>query len=120
MLRRPTVHPADLTFAEAQAAFEASPKTHLLLLVERGVLVATLTRADVAAGRRRLGGRTVSPEAPLADVHRAMLQRGERRLTVVDADMRLLGLLCLKSSGTGFCSDDGVEAMRSERSSQQR
>lgn len=115
MLRRPTVHPADLSFAQAQAVFDASPRTHLLLLADDGVLVATLSRADVAAGVRRLRGRTVSPDAPLGRVHRDMLRRGERRLAVVDSRRRLLGLLCLKRSGTGFCTDDGVAAMRRQR-----
>ena len=44
MLRRPTVHPADTTVRAARAAFAASPKLHLLLLVRDGRLIGTLDR----------------------------------------------------------------------------
>jgi hypothetical protein len=40
--------------------------------------------------------------------------RGERRRAVIDADGRLLGLLCLKSRLTGFCSDSDVAARAAE------
>ena len=43
-------------------------------------------------------------------MHRAMLAAGGRRLAVVDHRLRLLGLLCLKRSGLGFCSDRDVAA----------
>jgi hypothetical protein len=124
MLRRPTVHAADLTVGAARAAFDASPKTHLLLLVRDGVLVATLTRDDVAAdadpdgpaaGLGALVGRTVDPAVPLAAAHALMAGRGLRRLAVVDGSARLLGLLCLKRGLTGFCTDDGVAEMRAAR-----
>jgi CBS domain-containing protein len=124
MLRRPTVHAADLTVEAARSAFAASPKTHLLLLTHDGVLVGTLTRADLeveadpagpAADLGSLEGRTVDPAVPLADAHALMTERGLRRLAVVDPAMRLLGLLCLKRSLTGFCTDDGVAGMRAER-----
>ena len=44
-----------------------------------------------------------------------MITTGIRRLAVVDGDLRLLGLLCLKASRTGFCSDEGVDGMRRGR-----
>jgi hypothetical protein len=47
MLRRPTVHRADLTVGEARGAFDASPKTQLLLLVTQGMLLSTITRGDL-------------------------------------------------------------------------
>lgn len=124
MLRRPTVHPADLTVAAARSAFDASPKTHLLLLVRDGVLVSTLTRADLevetgpttpAAPLGSLVHRTVDPGVLLAPTHEAMVRHGVRRLAVVDPAMRLLGLLCLKRSRAGFCTDDGVAALRASR-----
>jgi hypothetical protein len=37
-----------------------------------------------------------------------MAATGQRRATVTSADGRLLGLLCLKASRTGFCSDQDV------------
>jgi hypothetical protein len=48
--------------------------------------------------------------ASLADVRQAMTATGRRRAAVTSADGRLLGLLCLKVSQTGFCSDQDVRA----------
>lgn len=49
-------------------------------------------------------------------VHEAMTRAGQRRLAVIDDDsQRLLGLLCLKRSRTGFCTDEGVAAIRRAR-----
>lgn len=39
-----------------------------------------------------------------------MVRLGQRRLAVVDADNRLLGLLCLKRDLSGFCTDSGFNA----------
>lgn len=116
MLRHPAVHPAGLPAHEARAVFEASPKTHLLLLVSDGVLISTLTRGDLEAGSPgSLAGRVVAPGARLDSVRDLMVAHGRRRLAVVDPAMRLLGLLCLKRSRTGFCTDEGVARMRRER-----
>ena len=124
MLRCPTVHRPDLTVGEARTVFEASPKTHLLVLVEDGVLVSTLVRADLeqlgdpdapARDAGSLVGRTVAVDAPLEPLRASMAGSGLRRLAVVDDERRLLGLLCLKRSRTGFCTDEGVAAMRAER-----
>jgi hypothetical protein len=48
-------------------------------------------------------------------MHRAMIASGQRRAAVVSPDGRLLGLLCLKASGTGFCSDQDVRARALDR-----
>ena len=48
--------------------------------------------------------------ASLAEVRRAMNTAGRRRAAVTSADGRLLGLLCLKASQAGFCSDQDVRA----------
>lgn len=124
MLRRPTVHPADLTVGQAQAELDAHPKRHMLVLVADGVLTSTITRSDLhsdvdpnaeASTIGTLIGRTVGPDGDVEDAHRAMLLRGHRRVAVVDEHMHLLGLLCLKRSRSGFCTDAGVAALRAER-----
>lgn len=124
MLRAPRTHPADLTVAGAWDAFGSSAKTHMILLVADGVLLATLTRDDLAGTVSSgvpalplgsLAGRTVRPDAPLAPTHEAMRDGGVRRLAVVDESGRLLGLLCLKRTLRGFCTDEGVAAMRASR-----
>jgi hypothetical protein len=44
-----------------------------------------------------------------------MVRSGRRRIAVVEPDGTLVGLLCLKQSGSGFCTDAGVAAMRRSR-----
>lgn len=126
MLHHPTVHPADLTVAEARAFFASSPKRHLLLLVRDDVLVGAVSRHDVETAPQAEGsapattiasleGRTTTPEVPVGPLRESMAGTGLRRIAVVDDEMHLLGLLCLKASLTGFCTDEGVAAMRRER-----
>ncbi|HEV2255147.1 MAG TPA: CBS domain-containing protein [Streptosporangiaceae bacterium] len=92
------------------AALIVSPAGHLEAVVERDD-IADCQALDVAAAPLgRLAGRTVPPGANLAEVHRAMIATGRRRAAVTSADGRLLGLLCLKASQTGFCSEQDVRA----------
>jgi CBS domain-containing protein len=48
--------------------------------------------------------------ADLAQAGQLMLAWGRRRLAVVDRDGKLQGLLCLKRSWSGFCSNRDVRA----------
>lgn len=116
MVRRPKVLPADATVAEV-ADVLADDHVHMVLLVRGDRLIGTVTRADLedAAGPRRqaatiatLDGRTVGPGQCLGRVHDDMISSAQRRLAVVDHDGRLLGLLCLKRTRTGFCTDRDV------------
>ena len=118
MVTRPLVHPASVTVSQARAAL-ADPHRHLLLIVTQGRLLGTLNRVDLLAeddaaapalDLARLWGRTVPADALLAPVHADMLAAGERRRAVVHPGGDLLGLLCLKASGTGFCTDEGLAA----------
>lgn len=90
---------------------------HVALIVDSGTLVAVIDRTDLrpdldtdssAAQAGRLLGRVIAPDVPLQRAHRLMLDSGRRRLAVVDDDGALLGLLCLKHHGQGFCSDADV------------
>ena len=116
MLTRPTVHPGGLTVGAAHDAL-SDPHVHLLLLVDDGLLVGTVERADLERAEREeqparevalLEGRTTPPDALVGPLAEALRAAGRRRLAVVDDDGRLLGLLALKRSGAGFCSDAGV------------
>ena len=116
MLTRPTTHPADASLGDARAFF-ADPKKHLMLLVSDGVLLGTVARTDLrpdladatpALSVALLEGRTVRADADVEAWHRSLVDRGMRRLAVVDDGGRLLGLLCLKRHQRGFCSDDDV------------
>jgi len=106
------------------ADFFSDDHVHAALIVSAaGYLAAVVERADIAAYPPpdapavqfgRLDGRTVRAAADLAEVHRAMIAAGRRRAAVVSAEGRLLGLLCLKASRAGFCSDQDVLARRHE------
>jgi CBS domain-containing protein len=116
-LRRPKVLPAAATVGEARTAL-ADDHVHALLVVDGGLLLAVVEREDLegvpdptpAALVGRLAERTVAPDADLSTTWAGMAARGRRRLAVVDERGLLVGLLCLKRSGRGFCSAADVAA----------
>ncbi|MEJ8281091.1 CBS domain-containing protein [Pseudonocardia spirodelae] len=110
------------TVAQARAVF-TRPKVHALPVVDAGRLVAVVDRADLdgaadddpVAPLGALAGRVVHAGDDLARARAEMAAAGRRRLAVVDDDGLLVGLLCLKRHGRGFCSDDGIRARIAER-----
>jgi CBS domain-containing protein len=123
MVHHPTVLPGDATAGDVRAELE-DDHVHMVLLVERDHLRGTVVRGDVpasagvdepAARFARLTGRTTLPGASAEQARQRLVARDERRLAVVDEAGRLLGLLCLKSRQTGFCSDEDVRSRRSTR-----
>jgi CBS domain-containing protein len=119
MLTSPARHPPSATVREIRDFFRDDHVHAALIVSPAGYLEAVVERADIAGCRAldaaaaplgRLAGRTVPPGAVLAEVHRVMTVAGRRRAAVVGADGRLLGLLCLKASRAGFCSDHDVRA----------
>ena len=119
MLTTPARHPLSATVGEIRdffhddhvhAALIVSPAGYLEAVVERDDLFDGQALDGAAAPLGRLAGRTVPPGASLAEVHRAMIATGRRRAAVTSADGQLLGLLCLKASQTGFCSEQDVRA----------
>jgi hypothetical protein len=119
MLTTPARHPLSATVREIRdffrddhvhAALIVSPAGHLEAVVERDDIAACQAPGAAAAPLGRLAGRTIPAGASLAEVHRAMTATGRRRAAVTSADGRLLGLLCLKASQAGFCSDQDVRA----------
>ena len=119
MLTTPARHPLSVTAGEIRdffrddhvhAALIVSPAGYLEAVVERGDIAGCQVLDAAAAPLGRLAGRTVPAGASLAEVRRAMTTAGRRRAAVTTADGRLLGLLCLKASRTGFCSDQDVRA----------
>ena len=118
MVRSPAVHPSGTTIAQARMALE-DPHRHLLLIVSRHRLLGTLDRSDLsgpaggaepALSVARMTGRIARPDDELAAVHAEMLGRRQRRRAVVHDSGALLGLLCLKASGAGFCTEEGIAA----------
>lgn len=124
VVRAPKLCGPDTTVADVRALFAdehvhaalvvAEPGTRLLAVVERADLAA-LPPDFPAARAGTLRGRVVAPTAPLPPTHDAMVRAGRRRLAVTDASGALVGLLCLKRSGLGFCSDADVVARGAER-----
>lgn len=119
MLTAPAKHPLSVTVGEIReffrddhvhAALIVSPAGHLQAVVERDDIAGCRPLDGAAAPLGQLAGRTVPAEANLAEVGRAMTVTGRRRAAVISADGRLLGLLCLKASREGFCSDQDVRA----------
>jgi CBS domain-containing protein len=119
MLTIPARHPLSATIGEIReffrddhvhAALIVSPSGYLEAIVERDDIAECQALDAAAAPLGRLAGRTVPAEASLAEVRRAMTATGRRRVAVTSADGRLLGLLCLKASQAGFCSDQDVRA----------
>jgi CBS domain-containing protein len=124
MLTRPSVHGPSATVRQLRAFF-ADDHVHIALLVSDGVLVGAVERSDLAAGVddrapartvARLDGRTITPETAVEDALTGMRRAGRRRLAVTTSRGELLGLLCLKAKGSGFCSDDDVAARRADAS----
>ena len=119
MLTDPVRHPPSATVSEVRAFFHdehvhavliVSPAGYLLSVIERADLAGGQTAGSAAAPLGRLADRIVPAGASLAETHRAMTAAGQRRTAVTSADGLLLGLLCLKASRTGFCSDADVRA----------
>jgi CBS domain-containing protein len=116
MVTCPTTHGPSATVGQLRAFFVDSHK-HAAVLVDQSVLVGVVERRDLttklgdgapARTIATLDGRTVCPTASADDALAAMRRDGCRRLAVVSGGGQLLGLLCLKASGIGFCSDADV------------
>jgi hypothetical protein len=119
MLTAPARHYLSATVGEIRDFFRDDHVHAALIVSPAGYLEAVVERDDIAGCRAldaavaplgRLAGRTVPAGASLAEVRQAMIAAGRRRAAVTSADGRLLGLLCLKASQAGFCSDQDVRA----------
>jgi CBS domain-containing protein len=120
MVTRPTVHPPSTSVAELRSFF-GDEHVQMALLVDRGRLLGTVERGDLSSAVSgdqpattvaKLEERTGGPDAPLPAAFDAMTRQGRRRLAVTGDDLMLLGLLCLKAGGNGFCSDADVRQRR--------
>ncbi|MCO7237803.1 CBS domain-containing protein [Aeromicrobium sp. CnD17-E] len=126
MLHRPKSWPTSLTVGHAREVL-ADDHLHAILVVDGAVLRGVIVEGDVpddveddqpALVHARLDGRTVRVGTTLDEARELLEQSRSRRLAVVDAAGLLVGLLCLKRHGRGFCSDAGVEARRASRASE--
>ena len=119
VVRHPKTLHASSTVGAARAQLE-DEHVHMVLLTRDDVLLGTLVRTDLARAddaapalaHAVLAGRTIAATVRADQALRILVGRDERRRAVVDDDGRLLGLLCLKRRGHGFCSDSDVAARR--------
>jgi CBS domain-containing protein len=118
MIRNPKLLGPSTTIAQVHEFF-GDDHVHAALLVDRGRLLAVIEPPDLidsppgtylAMAVGRLRGRITKPDADLAATWETMTALSCRRLAVVDDRGEFVGLLCLKSSGLGFCSDADVRA----------
>ena len=122
MLTIATVSDSATTVGDICAMFD-DDHVHAAVIVADGVLITVIERTDLKSASRdhdlaihlgTLHGRVAAPDMPLEQVRQRMLRAGRRRLAVIDADGTYRGLLCLKRTGTGFCSDQDVRARSAE------
>jgi CBS domain-containing protein len=124
MLTCPKTHDHESTVDDIRGLFEDDHVQMALIVGADGRLLSTIERQDLdeatpgSASVRQLGtlaGRTVGPAETLAAATATLSRRRRRRLAVVERSGRLLGLLCLKRDGTGYCSDQGVRERATTR-----
>jgi CBS-domain-containing membrane protein len=117
MVTIPKTHDPETPLVEIRSLFE-DDHVHMALIVDADrLLITTIERSDLDQIQSEsrpvpqigtLHGRTIGPAASIQDATSRLKAQQRRRLAVVDETGRLLGLLCLKRDGTGYCSDGGV------------
>lgn len=121
MVTCPRTHGSQARLEDIRAFFEDDHVHMALIVADDGRLVTTIERPDLAeavsgsapvASLGTLVGRTARPADLLDATTATLLRQRRRRLAVTDSSGRLIGLLCLKKTGTGYCSDDDINARR--------
>jgi CBS domain-containing protein len=117
MVTSPKTHALESAPNQIHALFDDDHVHMALIVAPDKRLITTIERSDLTTAAsasppiRELGtlvGRTVGPSDILEAVSMAMLRERRRRMAVIDDSGRLLGLLCLKRDGTGYCSDESI------------
>jgi CBS domain-containing protein len=101
---------------EAQAWFDDSTSHRMALLADDGRFLGFVLPQDVA-GADPVGALvdyarrepTVAPGEPAARGEELALQTDARRVPVVDADGRLLGIVAVTTDLQGFCGAGGTD-----------
>jgi CBS domain-containing protein len=125
MIPAPKISGPEATVRDVKTLLE-NDRVHAVLIAHRGMLLAVVERSDLdrstsdeasALSVGRLSGRVVAGDHSLQAAHRWMTGSGTRRLAVVDEGGRLVGLLCLKRDGRGFCSSADLQSRADARQS---
>lgn len=114
MMTRPKTLGEDATIADARAVF-TNPKVQTCpILGDDGRLLGELAREQVPGPEAddepaRLHADddppTIRPGASMQDALDRLRELDSERLCVIDADRRLLGLLCMNGRHNAFCTD---------------
>ena len=129
MVTCPKTHGPESSVEQIRGLFDDDHVHIALIVAADGRLITAIERSDLAAvtsgstpvaGLGTLVGRTVGPWFPLDAATAALTRERRRRLAVVDHSGRLLGLLCLKRDGKGYCTDEGIRARENEAALQCR
>ena len=102
---------ASATIADARDYFAASASRRMALVCDDGRYVGSLTPErlegepdpDLALEQIAERGATVSPDAPATTGRDLALQTDARRVPVIDADGRLVGVVAVTGDLTSFC-----------------
>lgn len=122
MIREPKLCDSTVTVGEVRELF-SDDHMHAVLLVRNKRLLSVIERGDIplcapataqASPLGRRGDRVISAGAPVELAYQ-QLRGGGRRLAVVDEIGDLIGLVCLKRSRTGFCTERDIRDRASER-----
>ncbi|HEV2787046.1 MAG TPA: CBS domain-containing protein [Solirubrobacteraceae bacterium] len=103
--------PADATVGDVRDWFAQSTSRRLAFLADGDRYVGSLTPTDVAgdadpgraAAEVAQDGPTVSPQAPATEGRDLALLSDARRVPVVDAEGRLLGVVAVTGDMQSFC-----------------
>jgi CBS domain-containing protein len=103
--------PADATIGAVREWFAASTSRRMAFLADGERYLGSLTRDDVDGDRDPAApaadvahaGPTVLPEAPAREGERLALDTAARRVPVVDAGGRLLGVVSVTEDLQAFC-----------------
>ena len=108
-----TALPVTATVADVQAWFAASPSRRQAFVADGERYAGSLTLADLEgadpdrpAVEVAQQGPTVSPDAPATTGRDLALETDARRVPVVDADGRLLGVVAVTGDLRSFCGTD--------------
>jgi len=112
MLPTPKTLPADTTVAEAREAL-ANQRVQMLLLLDGTAYCGAVTtipdEADPAASALRYvdpAAETMAPTEPADIAYRRTTLSPHGRMVVLDSNGELVGLVCLNSTRTLFCTGD--------------
>lgn len=121
-IRDPKTTPLSATVQDMWELF-SDDHVHMALVTRGRRLLGCVVRADLAGAPPTAPAlsvastrdRTISAQVSIDAAWELLTRTGTRRLAVVDDADRLEGLLCLKRSRAGYCSDADVNARAEER-----